>query len=100
MLITRLPPKVIFLLSSIRMAKALLSECTQANLRWQDLGIYIRPQVDIDPHVFELTPQEQLPCLHLQIGEKAVQERAKIGGCDKGTYLAHLLVLSPWGGPK
>jgi hypothetical protein len=34
-----------------------------------------RPQVDIDPHVFELASQRQLPYLHSQRGERAVQER-------------------------
>jgi hypothetical protein len=44
-----------------------------------DPGTYIRrPQVDIGPQVFGLAPQEQLPCLHLQRGEKAVQERARL----------------------
>jgi hypothetical protein len=33
---------------------------------------------DIDPHVFGLAPQGQFPCLHLQRGEKAVQEQERL----------------------
>jgi hypothetical protein len=32
----------------------------------------------LTPHVFGLASQGQLPCLHLQRGERSIQERARL----------------------